>query len=31
VLANAMKLDEPFFMSRFKGKKDQSPQPSGNL
>jgi undecaprenyl-diphosphatase len=31
VLANAMKLDQPFFMSRFKGKEDQSSQPSGNL
>jgi undecaprenyl-diphosphatase len=31
VLANAMKLDEPFFMSRFKGKEDKPPQPSGNL
>jgi undecaprenyl-diphosphatase len=31
VLANAMKLDQPFFMSRFKGKEDKPPQPSGNL
>jgi undecaprenyl-diphosphatase len=31
VLANAMKLDQPFLMSRFKGKKDQPSQPSGNL
>jgi undecaprenyl-diphosphatase len=31
VLANAMKLDQPFFMSRFKGKEDPPSQPSGNL
>jgi undecaprenyl-diphosphatase len=31
VLANAMKLDQPFSMSRFKGKEDKPPQPSGNL
>jgi undecaprenyl-diphosphatase len=31
VLTNAMKLDQPFFMSRFKGKEDQPSQPSGNL
>jgi undecaprenyl-diphosphatase len=30
-LANAMKLDQPFFMSRFKGKEDQPSQPSANL
>jgi undecaprenyl-diphosphatase len=31
VLANAMKLDQPFFMSRIKGKEDKPSQPSGNL
>jgi undecaprenyl-diphosphatase len=31
VLANAMKLDQPFFMSRFKSKEDQPSKPSGNL
>jgi undecaprenyl-diphosphatase len=31
VLANAMKLDQPFFMSRIKGKEDEPSQPSGNL
>jgi len=31
VLANAMKLDQPFFMSRVKGKEDKPSQPSGNL
>ncbi len=31
VLANAMKLDQPFFMSRFKGKEDPPSQASGNL
>jgi undecaprenyl-diphosphatase len=32
VLANAMKLDQPFFMSRIKGKEDDKPsQPGGNL
>lgn len=31
VLANAMKLDQPFFMSRIKGKEDRPSQPSGNL
>jgi undecaprenyl-diphosphatase len=30
VLANAMKLDQPFFMSRIKGKRDD-PRISGNL
>jgi len=31
VLANVMKLDQPFLMSRFKGKEDQPSQPRGNL
>lgn len=31
MLANAMKLDQPFFMSRIKGKEDKPSQPSGNL
>jgi undecaprenyl-diphosphatase len=31
VLANAMKLDQPFFMSRIKGKEDEPSRPSGNL
>ncbi len=31
VLASAMKLDQPFFMSRIKGKEDRPPQPGGNL
>lgn len=31
VLANAMKLDQPFFMSRIKGKQDEPSRPSGNL
>lgn len=31
VLANAMKLDQPFLMSRFKGNEDQPSQPRGNL
>lgn len=31
VLANAMKLEQPFFMSRIKGKEDNPSQPSGNL
>jgi len=31
VLASAMKLDQPFFMSRIKGKVDRPSQPSGNL
>lgn len=31
VLAGAMKLDQPFFMSRIKGKEDRPPQPGGNL
>ncbi len=31
VLANAMKLDQPFYMSRFRGKEDPRSQPSGNL
>lgn len=31
VLANAMKLDQPFFMSRIKGKEDEPSQPGGNL
>jgi undecaprenyl-diphosphatase len=30
ILANAMKLDQPFFMSRIKGREDE-PQHSGNL
>jgi undecaprenyl-diphosphatase len=30
-LSNAMKLDQPFFMSRIKGKEDKPSQPSGNL
>jgi len=31
VLANAMRLDQPFFMSRFKGKEDRVSQAGGNL
>lgn len=31
VLANAMKLDQPFFMSRIKGKQDEPSKASGNL
>jgi undecaprenyl-diphosphatase len=31
VLANSMKLDQPFFMSRIKGKEDEPSRPSGNL
>jgi len=31
VLASAMKLDQPFFMSRIKGKEDRPSQPGGNL
>lgn len=31
VLASAMKLDQPFFMSRIKGKEDKPSQPGGNL
>lgn len=31
VLANAMKLDQPFSMSRIKGKEDRPSQPGGNL
>lgn len=31
VLANAMKLDQPFSMSRIKGKEDKPSQPGGNL
>jgi undecaprenyl-diphosphatase len=31
VLANAMKLDQPFFMSRIKGKEDEPSRPGGNL
>jgi undecaprenyl-diphosphatase len=31
VLANAMKLEQPFIMSRIKGKEDRPSQPSGNL
>ncbi len=31
VLANAMKLDQPFFMSRIKGKEDEPSQHGGNL
>ncbi len=31
VLANAMKLDQPFSMSRIKGKEDRPSQTSGNL
>ncbi len=31
VLASAMKLDQPFFMSRIKGKEDRPHQPGGNL
>jgi undecaprenyl-diphosphatase len=31
VLSSAMKLDQPFFMSRIKGKQDKPSQPSGNL
>ena len=31
VLANAMRLDQPFFMSRFKGKEDKPSQAGGNL
>ena len=31
VLASAMKLDQPFFMSRIKGKEDRSSRPGGNL
>jgi hypothetical protein len=30
-LASAMKLDQPFFMSRIKGKEDRPSQPGGNL
>jgi undecaprenyl-diphosphatase len=31
VLANSMKLDQPFSMSRIKGKQDEPSRPSGNL
>lgn len=31
ILANAMKLDQPFFMSRIKGKEDEPSKASGNL
>jgi undecaprenyl-diphosphatase len=31
VLSNAMKLDQPFYMSRIKGKEDRPHQPGGNL
>jgi undecaprenyl-diphosphatase len=31
VLANAMRLEQPFFMSRFKGKEDRVSQAGGNL
>jgi undecaprenyl-diphosphatase len=31
VLANAMRLDQPFFMSRIKGKKDGASKSGGNL